>query len=257
MQRQFANVTLGDIVAQDYHAAAILERHGLDFCCGGRISLADACRERGLAVEPIAVELGQLAATSPDDAPRDPDELMTHIVQRHHAFVRDAIPTIQARFAKVVAAHGDRHAELHRMSVCFDILSDELMPHLAKEEQVLFPYIRSLAAASRSGGAPPPDVFGTVQNPIRMMEVEHQSAGDELAEIRSLASGYQTPDGACATFRLLYTELEAFERDLHRHVHLENNVLFPRAIELEAQVGRKGRIGCETSTADVRCSDDD
>lgn len=242
MHQPFANSTLGNIVAQDYHAAAIFERHGLDFCCGGRTSLAEACRERGLDLAAIAAELGHRAATPPEASPDDPDELVSHIIARHHAYVREAIPSIQAHLAKVIAAHGPRHPELIRISGHFDVLAEELTLHLAKEEQILFPYIRTLAAASRNGAPPPPDMFGTVQNPIRMMESEHQHAGDELAEIRALSSGYEPPADACATYRLVYTELRAFDSDLHRHVHLENNVLFPRAIEIEAQLERRGRI---------------
>lgn len=244
MQQQLASVTLADIVAKDYQAAAILERHGLDFCCGGRVSLADACRERGLKLDAIIADLSGLDAIPPEPS-SDVHELISQIVDRHHGYVREAIPAIQAHLTKVVAAHGSRHPELAAISGHFNLVADELMLHLAKEEQLLFPYIRSLAAASRAGAVAPPDIFGTVQNPIRMMEGEHRNAGNGLGAIRSLASGYQAPADACATYRLVYAELDAFERDLHRHVHLENNILFPRAIEIEAQMERKGRIGCE------------
>lgn len=247
MNQPFANTTLGDIVAKDYHAAAIFERYGLDFCCGGRMSLADACRQRGVDVEAVSSELVHLARTPEETAPEDPDTLIAHIVSRHHAYVRDAIPLIQSHLAKVIAAHGRTHPEVIRIASHFDEVAEELTLHLAKEERVLFPYIHSLAAASQNGAPPPPDVFGTVQNPIRMMETEHQNAGDELSAIRSLSSEYKAPADACATYRLVYAELQAFERDLHRHVHLENNVLFPRAIELEAQMAHTGRIGCESS----------
>jgi len=247
MNQPFANTTLGDIVAKDYHAAAIFERYGLDFCCGGRVSLADACRQHGVDVQAVSSELAHLARTPEETAPEAPDALIALIVSRHHAYVRDAIPSIQSHLAKVIAAHGRSHPEVIRIASHFDVIAEELTLHLAKEERVLFPYIHSLTVATQNGGPPPPDVFGTVQNPIRMMETEHQNAGDELAAIRSLTSDYKAPADACATYRLVYAELQAFERDLHRHVHLENNVLFPRAIELEAQITHKGRIGCESS----------
>lgn len=190
MHQPFASATLGDIVAENHQAAAILEHHGLDFCCGGRISLGEACRDRGLDLDAIVAELRHLDATPLEGPPDDLDELISHIVARHHDYVRQAIPSIRAHLANVVAAHGLRHPELVGISNNFTALAEVLPLHLAKEEHVLFPYIRTLAAASRAGSPPPPDIFGTVQNPIRMMETEHQDAANELAAIRLLASGY-------------------------------------------------------------------
>jgi regulator of cell morphogenesis and NO signaling len=149
--------------------------------------------------------------------------------------VRQSVPRIREHLAKVVAAHGSRHPELATIESDFSTTAEELLQHLMKEEGVLFPYVASLAEADAHGGPPPPDMFGTVQNPIRMMEIEHQEAGDNLASIRQLSHDYTAPSDACNTYRLVLEELEAFEKDLHRHVHLENNVLFPRAVELETR----------------------
>ncbi len=176
------------------------------------MSLADACRQHGVDVQAVSSELAHLARTPEETAPEDPDALIALIVSRHHAYVRDAIPSIQSHLAKVIAAHGRSHPEVIRIASHFDVIAEELTLHLAKEERVLFPYIHSLAVATQNGGPPPPDVFGTVQNPIRMMETEHQNAGDELAAIRSLTSDYKAPADACATYRLVYAELQAFER---------------------------------------------
>jgi len=236
--------TLGDIVSANYRAAEIFERHGLDFCCGGRISLGDACRDSDL--DPDAV-VAELRALDKDDEPiraTRADELVAEIIQRHHGYVRTAVPTIQRHLEKVRGAHGERHPELAAIVRHFSIVATDLILHMMKEEQLLFPYIRALASSAEGSAAPPPDVFGTVQNPIRMMEIEHQHAGDEMATIRSLANGYEPPVDACTTYRLVYAELRDFERDLHRHVHLENNVLFPRAVELESEIQRKAQAPC-------------
>jgi len=252
MNAQFVNATLADIVAGNYRAAAVFERHGLDFCCRGRMRLEDACHEHGLDYDAITAELDQAAVDPADQAPdSDPVALIDLIVKRHHAYVRDSIPTIQQHLAKVVSKHAANHPELGDIDRKFAGVCDALMLHMVKEERVLFPYITLLARSVAEHAAPPPDMFGTVQNPIRMMEIEHQDAGDELADIRRLTASYQAPQDACSTFRVLYAELEAFERDLHRHVHLENNVLFPRAIELEEQLQRRARIGCETAGRQV------
>lgn len=233
---------LGEIVASDFRAAAIFDRYGLDYCCGGAHSLAEGCSQRGVSVARV---LSDLEALGPDSrecaADHDPVALVDYILSHHHAYVRRSLPLIQEHLAKVVAAHGERHCELQFIESQVSKIARALSLHMVKEEQVLFPYIRALAAAVRSGGPPPPDMFGTVQNPIRMMEVEHQEAGDDVAAVRELSHDYQPPSDACATYRLVLEELLDFERDLHRHVHLENNVLFPKTVELESTVDRMTR----------------
>jgi regulator of cell morphogenesis and NO signaling len=224
---------MGEIVAHDFRAGAILDRYGLDYCCGGTRTLGDGCQQRGVSVEQVIRELEALDPPTPETPIHDPIALIDHIVSRHHAYVRAAIPTIQQHLAKVVAVHGERHAELPFVHAQFAKIASELLQHLVKEEQVLFPYIRALAHAVAGNAPPPPDMFVTVQNPIRMMEIEHREAGDGLHIIRELTHGFAPPADACATYRLVFEELDSFEEDLHTHVHLENNVLFPRAVELE------------------------
>jgi regulator of cell morphogenesis and NO signaling len=230
---------IGDIVAADYRAAAVFERFGLDFCCGGRRTLGEVCRDRPTDAVAIMRELDDLARYG--GAPLDEGEwalerLITHIVQRHHGYVRTMIPVISTHTAKIAAVHGERRPELVRVAELFADLAQGLTSHMAKEEEILFPYIRILVEVERRGQRRPPSPFGTVQNPIRMMEVEHADAGDEMREIRELTNGYTLPEQACTTYRVTFAELQEFERDLHRHVHLENNVLFPQAVELEAQL---------------------
>ena len=163
------------------------------------------------------------------------NELTAHIVSRHHAYVRDAMPLITAWLEKLVSRHGAGHPELLEVRTGFAGLADELSAHMMKEENILFPYIDTLAAARRTGRLPA-SPFGTVRNPVRMMEHDHETAGEGLARLRHLTQGYQPPEDACTTYRACLQEMERFEADLHRHVHLENNVLFPRAVALEAEL---------------------
>lgn len=236
----FAERSLGDIVKQDTRAATVLERFGLDYCCGGHRTLQEAAAERKLGVAPIVEALEALDAagsdTRADSKWEELDKLTRHIVQRHHGYVREVTPAIRAWLAKLVARHGHRHPELSQVRDTFDELASELAAHMAKEENLLFPFIDDLAAAERTGGRLPTSPFGTVLHPVRVMEADHREAGDLLARLRDLTHGFAPPDDACTTYRLCYVELERFEGDLHLHVHLENNVLFPRALELEQQL---------------------
>jgi regulator of cell morphogenesis and NO signaling len=232
--------TLGDIVAADYRAAAVFEQFGLDFCCGGRQTLYEACQQPAVDVSALMEALGALAvdesAVAGAAAAEPLDALIDHIVSRHHAYVRAALPTLRAHTARIAAIHGDRSPELREVARVVDLIAGGLALHMMKEEEILFPYIRSLVEAERAGRRIPPGPFGTVYNPIRMMEAEHQGTGDEMRRIRELTRNYALPDYACATYRVCFEELQDFERDLHRHVHLENNVLFPRALQLEERL---------------------
>jgi len=236
MNAPFDSATVGDIVATDFRTAAIFEGFGIDFCCGGRRSLVDACSQANVDAEAVVDALRALAPAAGDDdaACWAVDRLIDHIVDTHHAYVRDALPRIGRHLEKLASAHGDRHPELAIVVRTFGELGAGLTQHMSKEEQILFPYVRDLAQQARRacGGAISP--FGTVQNPIRMMEREHRDAAEGLETIRELTNGYTAPADGCRTYSVTMQELAEFERDLHRHVHLENNVLFPRAIELES-----------------------
>jgi len=230
---------VGDIVADDFRTAEVFERFGIDFCCGGRMSLAEACR--AATVEPAAV-IGELDALPPAANAGDnvgawsAGRLIDHIVSMHHAYVRTALPRIARHLATLEAVYGSRHPEIARVRALFDELGVELAQHMMKEEQVLFPYVAELDSEDTPcGRARSP--FGTVENPIRMMEREHRAAAAELWEIRELTHGYSAPPEGCLTYVVCMAELARFEADLYRHVHLENNVLFPKAVALESASG--------------------
>jgi regulator of cell morphogenesis and NO signaling len=230
---------VGDLVAADFRAAAIFERAGIDFCCGGRRSLADACHTAGVPVEAVIRDLTELPATAASD--EDPRNwpiarLIDHILKHHHAYVRRSLPLISTYLRRLVEVHGTRHPELSRTADEFAHLQIELQQHMLKEERVLFPYLRELEAAVNEGRAGWSSPFGTVENPIRMMEREHDQAGDELHTIRQLTNDYRAPEDGCTTYRVAMAELQRFEQDLHTHVHLENNVLFPSAVTLERRL---------------------
>ncbi len=236
MQTIDRDTLVRDIVTDDYRAAAVLEKYGIDFCCGGAKPLAAACQEAGADSETVLRELAALG-DRPADQPRfhtwELDFLADYIEANHHAYVRSAVGPLLEHTRTIAEVHGARHPELVEIARLFDGVAAEMMQHLMKEEHILFPYIRELAAAARGGRRPAPPPFGTIRNPIHMMEIEHERAGDGLHRIRALSGSFTVPDDGCATYRVAYRELEAFERDLHQHVHLENNILFPKAIALE------------------------
>ncbi len=223
--------TLGGLVAGNPARAAVLESLGLDFCCGGARTLAAACAEAGLDAATVARLLaappvaGAAAAAEPDLKAMPLTGLVDHIEATHHAWLRRELPSLQAQAAKVRAAHGPRHPELAEAAEVLAALAEELDAHLAKEEQILFPAIRAL-----EGGGPGLPTCGGLQNPIRVMEMEHDEAGEALRRLRELTGGHQPPPDACATLRGWCAGLAALERDLHRHIHKENNVLFPRVL---------------------------
>ena len=229
---------IGEIVSGDYRAAAVFQRYGIDFCCGGGRTVEDACRTRSLdaaaVLGDVARECAIKDATAPQYATWEPSALVAHIVSTHHAYVRKALPAIAAYTQKLAKVHGPNHPELLQVERLFAGVAAEMTSHMMKEERILFPFIVELQEAAERGGPAPFIPFGTVANPIHMMEEEHESAGDALARIRELTGGYSVPEDDCTTYRVGLQELEAFEQDLHAHVHLENNILFPKALKLEA-----------------------
>jgi regulator of cell morphogenesis and NO signaling len=229
--------TIGEIVADDFRTAAVFHEFGIDFCCGGRQTIGDACRDGRVDAEAVLSAI-ERACCQPATAPRfsewEPETLMGFIVGNHHAYVRRTLPSIAACTQKLAAVHGDRHPELHQVAQLVQLVAAEMTSHMAKEERILFPYIAELAAAVRQGKPVPAAAFGSLDNPIRMMEAEHETAGTAMARIRELTGGYRVPEDGCTTYRVALQELDAFELDLHAHVHLENNLLFPKARALAA-----------------------
>ncbi len=236
-----AETTVREIALENPASIRVFEKFGIDYCCGGRKPLAQACAER--ALDPTAVLAAlETAAEPPDHGATDwttasLESLCNHIVQTHHEYVRAAIPRLTELARKVVSRHGADRSELPRIQQLIHSLGEELLQHLGKEESILFPYIANLERNLASCGPRSLGCFGTVRNPIHVMMAEHDAAGDILAQIRQLSNGYTPPVGACPTYFGFYQALSDFERDLHQHIHLENNILFLRAIEMEESCG--------------------
>jgi regulator of cell morphogenesis and NO signaling len=222
--------TVREIAAANPASTRVFEALGIDYCCGGNLSLSAACARADVPVEKVIASLeacGEVPAQAvPNDAPLS--DLARYIVERHHGFVRSESPRIQGLLNKVCDKHGRAHAELFEIQELFAKLAGDMAGHMMKEERILFPYIQAL-----NGPIAPSACFGSVESPIAAMIADHEDAGAILSKLRTLSNGYTAPAGACPTFNALYRALEDFERDLHHHVHLENNILFPRAIEAE------------------------
>jgi regulator of cell morphogenesis and NO signaling len=234
---------VGEIAVQLPEATRLFEQLKIDYCCGGNLPLGEACVSAGVNFDQL---LDMLQAAISDNAEANAardfqrlplTELIDHILETHHVFTKQELTRLELLTAKVMEAHGANHPELNRVGALVDQLAADLKPHMFKEEQVLFPYIVKLSQAVSGKQSAPFAPFGTVSNPVRMMMVEHDSAGRILCELRQATSDYATPPDACISYKTLYNALEEFEKDLHQHIHLENNILFPRAIELEAQPG--------------------
>ena len=229
--------TLGQIAAKDLRKAEVFKKYGLDFCCGGKKTVKEACAEKGLDVTKIEQELQQ-ADKALSSRPIPYNEwslgfLADYIVNTHHSYVKKTLPELVSYATKVASVHGQQHPELHKIKSLVDDVNAELSGHMIKEEKVLFPYIKTLVLANATEQIPQAAHFGTVQNPINMMEMEHELVGKNLDYVRVLSKNYTLPEDGCASYSLLYKMLDEFENDLHLHVHLENNILFPKALDLE------------------------
>ncbi|MBL7892880.1 MAG: iron-sulfur cluster repair di-iron protein [Bacteroidia bacterium] len=229
--------TIGDMVSKDFRKAEVFKKFGLDFCCGGKKTLTKACKEKGLDVVQIEKELKaveeKMASPSQDFNSWDLGFLADYIVNTHHKYVLQAMPVIFEYTQKVAKVHGERNPEAIEIANLFLKVVDELNRHMMKEENVLFPYIKILASTKKNLKNLEPSPFGTIENPVRMMEKEHELVGELMENIKKLSHNYTPPAQACTTFRLSYAKLKEFEDDLHQHIHLENNILFPKAIALE------------------------
>ncbi len=230
-----AATTLGDLVAERPARARVFEALGLDYCCGGRRTLADAAAAAGLPVADVERQLAEADAADAAAPARDwrtasPTELTAHIVETHHVFMKSEMPRVAGLLERVLAAHGERHPELRDLARIYAGFAREIEDHLAKEEQVLFPIIERLTMGMTGFHC------GSVQNPIRVMEHEHDSAGDALQRMRALTDGFTAPADGCASYVALMDGLRALEDDLHVHIHKENNILHPMAARLEREV---------------------
>ncbi|MFO0909225.1 MAG: iron-sulfur cluster repair di-iron protein [Isosphaeraceae bacterium] len=236
-------VSVGALVAERMGRSRVFERLGIDYCCHGEATLAEACADRSLDVASVVAELeaddARREMTGPDVQDEDrawsPGRLIDHIVTTHHAYLARELPRLSMLIDRVTEAHGARHPELGELRRVFRSLHRELVDHMMKEECILFPLVKCLEEADR-----PIQVFcGTLANPIRIMEHEHESAGEALGRIKTLTDGYRVPADGCSSFKALLEGLQVLEFDLHRHIHKENNVLFPMAADLEARLAAR------------------
>lgn len=232
--------TIGELVASDFRKAEVFRKFGLDFCCGGKKSIKEACDEKGL--DTTEVEKALKAVENQPKVREDDfnnwglDFLADYIVNRHHKYVTEAMPMLDEFSSKVARVHGDSHPEVILIAEHYNAVANELKAHMPKEEQMLFPYIKEMVTAKNQGTSLNPAGFGSIANPIKMMEDEHVSAGENMEKIRELSGNFTLPEDACSSYSVLFGKLEEFEQDLHRHIHLENNILFKKAIELEKEL---------------------
>jgi len=236
------NTTVRDIALEQPQATRVFEKLKIDYCCGGDQTLGEACA--GIGVEVASLER-MLDEARPNDFEVDVSidfqkltlrELIDHILDKHHVYTKDEMLRLEPLMAKVISVHGGNHSELSEMGALFQQICADLRPHMFKEEQVLFPYVLEMERSVLEKRPAPFAPFGTVKNPVRMMMMEHDTVGDLLRELRASSSNYTVPADGCISYQTLYQALETFEQDLHQHIHLENNILFPRAVELETSL---------------------
>lgn len=234
---EIQEATIGEIVANDYRKAQVFKKFGIDFCCGGKKTVSEVCNKKGIDIAEVQQQLASMDAEQGNPSQNyqtwELDFLSDYIVSTHHKYVKDTLPFLSEISAKVARVHGGSHPEVVAAANLFAGVAADLSAHLQKEEKILFPYIKQLVASKRENAALPPAPFGEVSNPIHMMESEHEHAGEDLSEIRAVTNNFAVPDDACTSYRILYKMFQEFENDLHQHIHLENNILFPGAIALE------------------------
>ena len=235
---ELAEQTIGEMVAENYRTATVFKKHGIDFCCKGGRSLVDACLSKGIDPEPVISDLEEIANIKDDSGVDyttwELDRLADHIEDKHHRYVEAAIEQLIPFIDKVSKVHGDRHPELIAIRELFFAATGNLTQHMKKEELILFPFVRKMVKAKRDGIVLDNPSFGTVQNPIAMMKDEHEAEGERFEKISELSNGFTPPEDACSTYQVSFALLKEFQDDLHKHIHLENNILFPKALELEA-----------------------
>ena len=237
---ELLNKSLAQIVTGNHKTASVFEKYHLDFCCKGKRTLQQACAETNLDTDIVLAELAGVKTDGPAGQ-KDPtlltlEELSEYIVTIHHSYVKNELPLISGYLQKVTAKHGERHPELYKVFELFTAVKEEMELHMQKEEKVLFPRIQEVEKAVKSNALVQLNI-SFLKAPVSMMEQEHDHAGSLMAEIRELTGDYTVPADACTTYKLSYASLHAFEKDLHRHVHLENNILFPKALQLFDSTG--------------------
>lgn len=235
-----SNQNIGELVAQDYRSASVFKKYGIDFCCQGNRTISDACTEKLLDVEVVLNDLsdiGNVSNSSGIDFKSWPLDLLADYIEKtHHRYVEDKSPELISYLDKICEVHGENHTELYEIKDLIQQTVGNLSQHMKKEELVLFPYIRKMEKAKRTGELLQKPSFGTIQNPINQMESEHSAEGDRFRSIETLSNNYTPPEDGCNTYKVTFAMLKEFQDDLHLHIHLENNILFPKSILLEKQL---------------------
>jgi regulator of cell morphogenesis and NO signaling len=236
MQEITGNKTIGEIVAADFRTATVFEKYGVDFCCGGKVALAAICEENGLDLIAIAGEL-EAVKNEPTDRSQNYSAwalpfLIDYIVNTHHLYLKENDEQIAAYACKIADVHGVHHPEVIRIAAIFSKIAIDMAAHLIEEEDVFFPAIKRVKAARIAGHTPETEDLKTIRESLLKLNSEHEEIGDAVHTIRHLSNNYAIPGDVCNTFMLTYQKLKEFEDDLHKHVHLENNILFPKAAEL-------------------------
>lgn len=227
---------VGEYVTENIRTAHIFKKHGIDFCCGGGISLQEACQKNGVEYNALAQDLAtvdQKPERAYDFNRWELSFLIDHIINVHHSYVTESLPILLQYAEKVAHVHGHNYPEVVKVNAIIKEVAAELQLHMKKEELILFPFVKELETAKKENREPFAPPFGTVGNPIRMMEHEHDNAGEAFRIIAQLTNNFSPPEGACNTFRALYAKLQEFEEDLHQHIHLENNILHRKAQLME------------------------
>ncbi len=230
--------SIGQFVADDYRTAAIFSKHKIDFCCNGNRTIEEACEKKAidsnLLIEELETILNSSTNQSIDYKSWPLDLLAEYIEKKHHRYVEEKIPVLRQFLDKLCRVHGERHPELFKVNELFTASAGELASHMKKEELILFPFVKKMVKATFENQAITSPQFGTVENPINMMMQEHDNEGQRFRDIAELTNNYNPPADACNTYKVTYAMLDEFEKDLHLHIHLENNILFPNAIKLES-----------------------
>jgi regulator of cell morphogenesis and NO signaling len=232
--------TIGEIVAADYRMAEIFEKYGIDFCCDGQKTVRQACEERKISVEKVTKEIEQRAEENRDVFNQydkwEPDFLADYIINQYHTYTKDMIPKLRELTERVIRVHGEKHPETYKIAHLWYKLSGDLAKHMQKEELLFFPYIKQLARTKKEGAMLKPPIFGSAYRLIQEMELEHKATGDYLTQIKVLSNNFTPPKDDCSTYQVLYSYLKEFDKNTKIHVHLENNILFPKTIQLEEQI---------------------
>ncbi len=232
--------SIGKFVADNFRTASVFQKYGIDFCCKGGRTISEVCENKNISADELISELSEVSDLDPDQNTNyqnwDLDLLSDHIEKKHHRYVEKSIPALKQFLEKLCKVHGENHPELFEIYEQFSLAAGELAAHMKKEELILFPYIRKIATAKNSNASYELPPFGSVQNPINIMMSEHDTEGERFRKIAELSNNYSTPADGCTTYKVAFNLLKEFEEDLHLHIHLENNILFPKSIELEKEL---------------------